>query len=143
MNKLILSGVVIGAIVATGLGTVYTQVTAQTPAAGAQGGRVGGGQGGPGGGFGGGQGGPGGGFGGGQGGPGGGFGGGQGGPGGGFGGGMRMGGGAQPVVTATDKYVYVLRGETLFQYAAEGLKLVAKAQLPRDENQRGGGPPQN
>jgi hypothetical protein len=132
MNKQIIAGVALGAFVATGLGTVYTAAKAQTPNVavqqgqpGQQGGRPGfGGQGGPGGG----------GFPGGQGGPG----------GGGFGGGMMrgmMGGGMQPVVTATERYVYVLRGDTLFQYSAEGLKLVAKATLPQDENRRGPGGP--
>lgn len=148
MNKQIIAGVALGAFVATGLGTVYTAAKAQTPNVavqqgqpGQQGGRPGfGGQGGPGGGgFPGGQGGPGGGgFPGGQGGPGGGgFGGGQG------GGMMRgmMGGGMQPVVTATERYVYVLRGDTLFQYSAEGLKLVAKATLPQDQRQGGPGGP--
>jgi hypothetical protein len=52
-----------------------------------------------------------------------------------------MGGGMQPVVTATERYVYVLRGDTLFQYSAEGLKLIAKATLPQDENRRGPGGP--
>lgn len=66
-------------------------------------------------------------------------------PGGGFGqGGMRgpmmMGmGGAPATVTATDKYVYVLRGETLMQFSVDGLKLVAKTTLPRDERQPGPG----
>jgi hypothetical protein len=50
-----------------------------------------------------------------------------------------MGGGMQPVVTATERYVYVLRGDTLFQYSAEGLKLVAKATLPQDQRQGGPG----
>ena len=149
MNKQIIAGIALGAFVATGLGTVYTAAKAQTSNVavqqgqpGQQGGRpgFGGQQGGPGGGgFPGGQGGPGGGgFGGGQGGPGGGgFGGGQG------GGMMRgmMGGGMQPVVTATERYVYVLRGDTLFQYSAEGLKLVAKATLPQDQRQGGPGGP--
>lgn len=162
MNKQMIAGIALGAFVATGLGTVYTAANAQTSnnisaqqgQGGQQGGRPGfGGQGGPGGGgFPGGQGGPGGGgFPGGQGGPGGGgFPGGQGGPGGGgflggqggLGGGMMrgmMGGGMQPVVTATERYVYVLRGDTLFQYSAEGLKLIAKATLPQDDRQRGGG----
>ena len=151
MNKQILAGIALGAFVATGLGTVYTAAKAQTSnvaaqqgQGGQQGGRPGfGGQGGPGGGgFPGGQGGPGGGgFPGGQGGPGGGgFPGGQGGQGGGMMRGM-MGGGMQPVVTATERYVYVLRGDTLFQYSAEGLKLVAKATLPQDQRQGGlGGP---
>ena len=145
MNKQMIAGVALGAFVATGLGTVYTAAKAQTSPTltaqqgGQQGGRPGfGGQGGPGGG----------GFPGGQGGPGsGGFPGGQGGPGGGGfpggqGGGMMRGmmGGMQPVVTATERYVYVLRGDTLFQYSAEGLKLVAKTTLPQDENrQRPGG----
>jgi len=134
MNKQMIAGVALGAFVATGLGTVYTAAKAQTSPTltaqqgGQQGGRPGfGGQGGPGGG----------GFPGGQGGPGGG-----GFPGGQGGGMMRgmMGGGMQPVVTATERYVYVLRGDTLFQYSAEGLKLVAKATLPQDENrQRPGG----
>ncbi len=67
-------------------------------------------------------------------------------PGGGFGqGGMRgpmmMGmGGAPATVTATDKYVYVLRGETLMQFSVDGLKLVAKTTLPRDERPGPGGP---
>lgn len=120
MNKQIIAGVALGAFVATGLGTVYTAAKAQTPNVqgqpGQQGGRPGfGGQGGPGGGFGGGQG----------------------------GGMMRgmMGGGMQPVVTATERYVYVLRGDTLFQYSAEGLKLVAKATLPQDQRQGGPGGP--
>jgi len=42
----------------------------------------------------------------------------------------RAGGGMQPVVTATERYVYVLRGDTLLQYSAEGLKLIAKTTLP-------------
>lgn len=140
-----IAGIALGAFVATGLGTVYTAATAQASnnlsTQQGPGGRPGfGGQGGPGGGgF---PGGPGGGgFPGGQGGPGGGgFPGGQGG----FGGGMMrgmMGGGMQPVVTATERYVYVLRGDTLFQYSAEGLKLIAKATLPQDENRRGPGGP--
>ena len=45
-------------------------------------------------------------------------------------GGGRAGGGMQPVVTATERYVYVLRGDTLLQYSAEGLKLIAKTTLP-------------
>ena len=140
-----IAGIALGAFVATGLGTVYTAARAQSPnnlsaqqdQGGQPGGRPGfGGQGGSGGGgFPGGQGGPGG-----FGGPGGGgFPGGQGGFG---GGGMirgMMGGGMQPVVTATERYVYVLRGDTLFQYSAEGLKLIAKATLPQDENRRGPG----
>ena len=137
-----IAGIALGAFIATGLGTVYTSANAQSSnnlsaKQGGQGGQGGGpgfgGQGGQGGqgGF---PGGPGGGgFPGGQGGPGGGgFPGGQGGPGGGMMRGM-MGGGMQPVVTATERYVYVLRGDTLLQYSAEGLKLIAKATLPQDE----------
>ncbi len=52
--------------------------------------------------------------------------------GGGFPGGPMMGmGGGGGSVTATDKYVYVLRGNTLFQFAAEGLRLLGKAELPQ------------
>ena len=156
MNKQMIAGIALGAFVATGLGTVYTAAKAQTSnnlsaqqgQGGQQGGRPGfGGQGGQGGGFPGGQGGPGGGgFPGGQGGPGGGGFGGPGGGGfpGGQGGGMMrgmMGGGMQPVVTATERYVYVLRGDTLYQYSAEGLKLIAKATLPQDQRQGGPGGP--
>jgi hypothetical protein len=55
---------------------------------------------------------------------------------------MRM--GPRPVITATDKYVYVLRGDTLFQFSADGLKLLARAELPRPEPREspdGKGPP--
>jgi hypothetical protein len=53
--------------------------------------------------------------------------------GGGFPGGppLMMGGGGGTTMTATDKYVYVLRGNTLYQFAAEGLRMVGKAELPR------------
>ena len=44
---------------------------------------------------------------------------------------MRM--GPPPILTATDKYVYVLRGETLYQFSADGLRLLAKSELPRPE----------
>ncbi|MGC4044920.1 MAG: hypothetical protein QM758_14090 [Armatimonas sp.] len=76
---------------------------------------------------------------GGQGGFGGGFGGGQGG---GFPGGppmgmMGMGGGGGASITATDKYVYVLRGNTLYQFAAEGLKMLGKAELPQPPRPQG------
>ena len=56
---------------------------------------------------------------------------------------MRV--GPQPILTATDKYVYVLRGETLYQFSTDGLKLLAKSELPRPEprEQRDGkNPPQ-
>lgn len=45
---------------------------------------------------------------------------------------MGMGGGGA-TMTATDKYVYVLRGNTLYQFAAEGLKLLGKAELPQPQ----------
>lgn len=65
-------------------------------------------------------------------------------PGGGFPGGpmMGMGGGGGAAITATDKYVYVLRGNTLYQFAAEGLKMLGKAELPQQQRPRpdaGGG----
>ena len=41
--------------------------------------------------------------------------------------------GPPAILEATDKYVYVLRGDTLFQYSADGLKLLARAELPRPE----------
>lgn len=69
---------------------------------------------------------------------------GQGFPGGGPGQGFRgmgpMMGGGGASVTATEKYVYVLRGDNLYQYSVDGLKLTAKAVLPRPEPQR---PPQD
>lgn len=46
-----------------------------------------------------------------------------------------MGMGPAPSITATDKYVYILRGDQLLQYSADGLKLVAKTTLPRPEGQ--------
>ena len=53
------------------------------------------------------------------------------------GGGQGLRGGAGSAsVAASDRYVYVLRGSTLYQYSADGLKLVAKAELPVDA--RGG-----
>ena len=44
------------------------------------------------------------------------------------GGGMRAGGGAS--VAASGNYVYVVSGNTLFQFSVDGLKLVAKTTLP-------------
>ena len=55
---------------------------------------------------------------------------------------MRI--GPPPVITATEKYVYILRGETLYQFSADGLKLLAKSELPRPEPREfpdGKGPP--
>ena len=43
-------------------------------------------------------------------------------------GGMRMGGGGS--VAASGNYVYVLSGNTLYQFSVDGLKLVAKTTLP-------------
>ena len=64
----------------------------------------------------------------------GGFGGGQGG---GFPGMGMMGGGAA-TIAATDKYVYILRGNTLYQYSVEGLKLLAKTEIPQPPRPAGG-----
>jgi len=43
-------------------------------------------------------------------------------------GGMKMGGGGS--VAASGNYVYVLSGNTLYQFSVDGLKLVAKTTLP-------------
>ncbi len=56
--------------------------------------------------------------------------------GGGQGGGMRAGGGGSSVA-ASGNYVYVVSGNTLYQFSVDGLKLVAKTTLPTAE--RGGG----
>ena len=40
---------------------------------------------------------------------------------------------SRPTMTATDKYVYILRDDTLYQFSADGLKLLGKAELPRPE----------
>lgn len=48
----------------------------------------------------------------------------------GFPGGQVRAGAGGASVAASDRYVYVLRGSTLYQYSADGLKLVAKAELP-------------
>lgn len=54
------------------------------------------------------------------------------------GGGQGLRGGVGSVsVAASERYVYVVRGTTLYQYSAEGLKLVAKTELPAPEA-RGG-----
>jgi hypothetical protein len=52
------------------------------------------------------------------------------------GGGMRAGGGGSSVA-ASGNYVYVVSGNTLYQFSVDGLKLVAKTTLPTTE--RGGG----
>lgn len=45
------------------------------------------------------------------------------------GGGMRVGGGGSSVA-ASGNYVYVVSGNTLYQFSVDGLKLVAKTTLP-------------
>jgi len=45
------------------------------------------------------------------------------------GGGMRAGGGGSSVA-ASGNYVYVVSGNTLYQFSVDGLKLVAKITLP-------------
>ena len=45
------------------------------------------------------------------------------------GGGMRAGGGGSSVA-ASGNYVYVVSGNTLYQFSVDGLKLVAKTTLP-------------
>lgn len=47
--------------------------------------------------------------------------------------------GAPATMTATDRYVFILRGDTLYQYSTDGLKLVGKAELPRDQRGPRGG----
>ena len=60
--------------------------------------------------------------------------------GGGFGGGIpRPGFGAAPVMTATERFVYVLRGNTLYQFDANGLRLVAQTELPLPAGMTPGG----
>lgn len=53
--------------------------------------------------------------------------------------GMRANGGGS--VAASDKYVYVLRGDVLYQYTAEGLKPASQVSLPASNGnrERGGG----
>jgi hypothetical protein len=53
------------------------------------------------------------------------------------GGGMRAGGGA--AVAASGDYVYVVSGNTLFQYNVNGLKLVTRTTLPTQTRGEGGG----
>jgi hypothetical protein len=66
--------------------------------------------------------------------------GGQGQGGGGFPGGPMMGmGGGGGSLTATDRYVYVLRGNTLYQFSADGLQLKARAELPQPPRPGGNG----
>ena len=51
--------------------------------------------------------------------------------------GMRVGGGSASVAAYGD-YVYVVTGNTLLQYSANGLRLVTRTTLPVVERQRGG-----
>ena len=51
-------------------------------------------------------------------------------------GGIRAGGGAS--VAASGNYVYVVSGNTLYQFSVDGLKLVAKTTLPTAERGQGG-----
>jgi hypothetical protein len=46
------------------------------------------------------------------------------------GGGMRAGGVGGASVAASGNYVYVVSGNTLYQFSVEGLKLVTKTTLP-------------
>ena len=52
-------------------------------------------------------------------------------------GGMKMGGSGS--VAASGNYVYVLSGNTLYQFSVDGLKLVAKTTLPNVRGGEGGG----
>ena len=52
-------------------------------------------------------------------------------------GGMRVGGGGSSVA-ASGNYVYVISGNTLYQFSVDGLKLVAKTTLPTAERGQGG-----
>ena len=51
-------------------------------------------------------------------------------------GGIRAGGGAS--VAASGNYVYVVSGNTLYQFSVDGLKLVAKTTLPLSDRGQGG-----
>jgi hypothetical protein len=51
------------------------------------------------------------------------------------GGGMKAGGGS---VAASGNFVYVLSGNTLYQFSVDGLKLVAKTTLPLSDRGQGG-----
>jgi hypothetical protein len=52
-------------------------------------------------------------------------------------GGMRVGGGGSSVA-ASGNYVYVISGNTLYQFSVDGLKLVAKTLLPLSDRGQGG-----
>ena len=54
-------------------------------------------------------------------------------------GGMRTGGGNGGSVAASGNFVYVLSGNTLYQFSVDGLKLVAKTTLPNVRGGEGGG----
>jgi hypothetical protein len=51
--------------------------------------------------------------------------------------GMRAGGGAASVA-ASGNFVYVLSGNTLYQFSVDGLKLVTKTTLPANDRREGG-----
>lgn len=53
-------------------------------------------------------------------------------------GGMRAGGGGASVA-ASGNFVYVVSGNTLYQFSVDGLKLVTKATLPTTSRGEGGG----
>jgi len=48
---------------------------------------------------------------------------------------MKTGGGS---VAASGNFVYVLSGNTLYQFSVDGLKLVAKTTLPLSDRGQGG-----
>ena len=54
-------------------------------------------------------------------------------------GGMRTGGGNGGSVAASGNFVYVLSGNTLYQFSVDGLKLVTKTTLPNVRGGEGGG----
>jgi len=58
-----------------------------------------------------------------------------------LGGGMGRvgGGGGGASVAASGNFVYVVSGNTLYQFSADGLKLVTKATIPTSDRQNRGG----
>ena len=55
------------------------------------------------------------------------------------GGGMMRMGGSSSSVAASGNYVYVVSGNTLYQFSVDGLKLVAKTTLPTASRGESGG----
>lgn len=51
---------------------------------------------------------------------------------------MRTGGGSGSVA-ASEKYVYVLQGGTLYQYSADGLRVTGQTRVPTNNNAGEGG----